>query len=63
MSVVSCVTYRDRIERILEKTRGKSALSEWEYQRLNEWLKSSWLTHRQVGIIDKISSRVLGEES
>lgn len=62
MTVTPMIAYADRIDRLLQKTRGTELLSEWEYKCLNDWRAKTWLTHRQVALIGRWEDRVYGAE-
>lgn len=60
-------SFQDRIARILQEirgVRGQYNITDWEWQRLNEWREQgiAWGSERQRGVLDKIETKVFRQK-
>lgn len=62
MTLIRGYLFRERIDRILQETRGKSVITDWERQRLTEWSGKAWISAKQGAIVGEIERRVFGSE-
>ena len=57
-------TIAQRCDRVIEEIRGVrslSGVSDWEFQRLEEWRQRSSLSAKQLRILEQIETKVFGE--